>query len=736
MKVRVLKDRFSGVEWRTEPEVLHLGGVGAAGVDKLEFELPEEWDGLAVTLHIEQEGGAPAQPELLGEDRTVKVDQRFTAARQGAWMLMASDGEGLRELTRPGRYICYRTLENGDGTGADGPGPMTLRYQYLQRLLELEERARLAAQRADIYRQQTADRCSAREKALLLSALTKMWYSDGSAWDLQEQLAQRWNSPAPERAGPVAVEKLKTDPTEVQLRVGESCALSAEVTPREADQTVEWMAEPEGIVALSGSVMTAVKGGRATLTAIAGDKLAQRPVRAIAVALDRLTLDRQAVTLKAGETVFLTATLTPAESTVAAVNWWTDNAALAVMKDSETPAKDGRASNTLIALKEGSCTLTASAGGQSAVCSVAVEKVTSGGGDVPEAGVYAVSNRLTGMSTSQTNIVAQGGKPYTATLTLEAGYRLISLQVTMGGEDVTATAWNAGTGEIRIDNVTGNIIITGVAKLPMLKELEVGSVVKVAEGKATKVGAEFIVAAQDYEERYNGKGRTLLIRKEGIPGKKWNTTWGTYDGSEMDNWLNGTYRQENLFFLSTALAETEFEYTPGYSGNSDGSYSGSHTVTTMKRTVFLPSCYEFGLESYGYTSANSARYYHLEGKTFEKAKETALALLAADAAKEESTNPYMTCSIWLRTPVLNDYGGGLTGSALRQYLYKGAETIYRYKDVEPTPEERLKWGGELVNEPETLRGSFPYRCYSHPAFTLPGNAVFDMDGDLVEVREE
>ena len=65
----------------------------------------------------------------------------------------------------------------------------------------------------------------------------------------------------------------------------------------------------------------------------------------------------------------LTATLTPTQSTVTAVSWTTNNAALAVMKDQTTAVENGKAVNTLAALKDGSCTITAAAGGKSAVCS-------------------------------------------------------------------------------------------------------------------------------------------------------------------------------------------------------------------------------------------------------------------------------------------------------------------------------------------------------------------------------
>jgi len=317
-----------------EPETLYLGGVGAVYVEKLEFVLPETWAGMAVTLHIEQEGGTMPQPMLLDGNNNAPVDGRFTTARQGLWMLMATDGEGRREMTMPGKYVCYQTLENGEGTGADGPA-MPLRYQYLQLVLEQEARAALEAQRAARYRQWVADRCAAKEHALLLEALSGMRYSDASAWDMIAQLKQRWNSPPPEQAEPVAVESIRLDSKELSIKVGESCPLKATVLPGSAPQTVEWMAEPEGIVQLRENTLTAVKGGTALLTAIAGGKLAQRRVRSVAVSLEKLALDKPSVKLKQGESVTLTATLTPTQSTVTAVSWTTNNAALAVMMDAE-----------------------------------------------------------------------------------------------------------------------------------------------------------------------------------------------------------------------------------------------------------------------------------------------------------------------------------------------------------------------------------------------------------------
>lgn len=55
------------------------------------------------------------------------------------------------------------------------------------------------------------------------------------------------------------------------------------------------------------------------------------------------------------------------------------------------------------------------------------------------------------------------GQSFSATLTADTGYTLAGVVVTMGGVDVTATAYSAGV--VTIANVTGNIIITASAAI-------------------------------------------------------------------------------------------------------------------------------------------------------------------------------------------------------------------------------------------------------------------------------
>ena len=110
MLVRIVKRTFSGAEYCPEQKVLKLGGEGSTGVETLEFDLPEEWDGMAVTVHVQQLDGTLPQPVMLGEDRCLAVDRMFTASEKGLWMLRAMDGNGYCAMTRPARYECYETF--------------------------------------------------------------------------------------------------------------------------------------------------------------------------------------------------------------------------------------------------------------------------------------------------------------------------------------------------------------------------------------------------------------------------------------------------------------------------------------------------------------------------------------------------------------------------------------------------------------------------------------------------
>lgn len=74
---------------------------------------------------------------------------------------------------------------------------------------------------------------------------------------------------------------------------------------------------------------------------------------------------------------------------------------------------------------------------------------------------YVVTQSLLNVSSSFAGDSVISGQAFNATLTADTGYTLAGVVVTMGGVDVTATAYNAGV--VSIANVTGNIIITASA---------------------------------------------------------------------------------------------------------------------------------------------------------------------------------------------------------------------------------------------------------------------------------
>ena len=83
MQVRIVEKRFGGVEFAPEMKVLHLGGQSSANVERLEFTLPESWQGKSVTLHIQRQDGTLPAPILL-EKRTAARWARSLPRRPAA----------------------------------------------------------------------------------------------------------------------------------------------------------------------------------------------------------------------------------------------------------------------------------------------------------------------------------------------------------------------------------------------------------------------------------------------------------------------------------------------------------------------------------------------------------------------------------------------------------------------------------------------------------------------------
>jgi hypothetical protein len=77
---------------------------------------------------------------------------------------------------------------------------------------------------------------------------------------------------------------------------------------------------------------------------------------------------------------------------------------------------------------------------------------------------YSVEMNLTNVDVSNYTTIVREGASYTNVLTVPYGYVVSSVAVTMGGTDITATAYSDGA--IFIESVTGDITIAVVADAP------------------------------------------------------------------------------------------------------------------------------------------------------------------------------------------------------------------------------------------------------------------------------
>ena len=81
MQIKITPRTLGGTEFTAQPARLHLGAQNAEGVDRLVFQLPAEWAGCSVTLHIRHSDGTLAAPLVLDAAHSAPVGRSFTACR-------------------------------------------------------------------------------------------------------------------------------------------------------------------------------------------------------------------------------------------------------------------------------------------------------------------------------------------------------------------------------------------------------------------------------------------------------------------------------------------------------------------------------------------------------------------------------------------------------------------------------------------------------------------------------
>ena len=173
------------------------------------------------------------------------------------------------------------------------------------------------------------------------------------------------------KAKAVGVTDVTLDRTELTLTEGETETLTATVKPDNADnRKVKWSSDKTDVATVDGAgKVTAVKAGEAVITVTTedGGKTAtcKVTVKAKAVNVTDVTLDRTELTLTEGETETLTATVKPDNADNKKVKWSSDKT------DVATVGGDGRV--TAVKAGEAVVTVTTEDGGKTATCKVTVK---------------------------------------------------------------------------------------------------------------------------------------------------------------------------------------------------------------------------------------------------------------------------------------------------------------------------------------------------------------------------
>ena len=240
------------------------------------------------------------------------------------------------------------------------------------------------------------------------------------------------------------VTKVELDKTSLTLDVNESETLTATITPSNAtDKSLTWESSDTNIATVdTNGVVTAVAQGSTTITATAADGSGEKATCSVTVKeaanvpVTSVSLDKTSLELTEGGTGTLIATVEPNNATNKNVTWSTSNASIATVNNGEVTA-----------VSAGTATITATADGKSATCTVTVTAAT-----VPVTGVT--------LNKTSTSLYVGGSETLTATVEpSDATNKTVTWTSSNPSvatvENGVVTAVGAGTATITVTTVDG-----------------------------------------------------------------------------------------------------------------------------------------------------------------------------------------------------------------------------------------------------------------------------------------
>lgn len=229
---------------------------------------------------------------------------------------------------------------------------------------------------------------------------------------------------------PVPATGITLNHSTLSLAVGGSVALTAALTPENATDAVVWSSNNTGIAEVSNNgTVTAKALGTATITATVGSYTATCEVT-VAVPVTGVSLDKETMSLTAGSTGTLTATITPENATNKNLTWASDNEAVATVSDGVV---------TAVAAGTANITVMTADGDKTASCTVTVTRRSSSSSSNP---TYPITtpNKTENGSVTVSPTSAKRGSTVMITVTPDAGYVLDKLTVTdKDGKELSLT---------------------------------------------------------------------------------------------------------------------------------------------------------------------------------------------------------------------------------------------------------------------------------------------------------
>ena len=328
------------------------------------------------------------------------------------------------------------------------------------------------------------------------------------------------------------------------LAVGESITLTATVSPDNAtNKSVTWSSDDEAVATVdTNGIVSAKSEGTATITAKAGEQSDTCTVTVSKIPVSSITINGAEPTLVEGDTLILTATITPSDASYKTVTWTSSNDTVAIVD------QNGK----VTAKSVGTATIKATVDGVTEECTITVEEKV-----IP---VESIT-----LNKTEAEIFVGAEEKLTATVLPEDA---TNKDVTWTSSDTTVATVDQN-GRVAAQNKAGTATITATAgDKSATCTITVKTIIAV-----TKVS----ITPPDSTKIKYGEAIDLVATVEPEDATNKNVTWTSSDTTVATVDQNGRVAAQNKAGTATITVTTE-----------DGGKTDTCDITVEERSDVIP----------------------------------------------------------------------------------------------------------------------------------------------------